>query len=326
MRKGVVLILAVLLVFISSVAFSAVKKTVIDFGTFEQNIAAVAEKDSKIHEAYAKSNSQLDLSQYGFPVVKFTGEDWKLDKWKIILTSSANTVRNNVYSYTVKAPSKRFGDVLGVRIHFIQGPFLSWAMIRPPFNFFPFYDNGEYVNSGDKNEENSLVMGILVNVGQVKSISMWVYGLNYQMQTSVRIRDRNEQIQDYFMGSVFYDGWRKLVWTNPEYTDQIQDRVLQRLALYPKSYPFIAFDSFVVYKPEQENGGDFVIYFKDVEMEFDRAIIREELDIDDESIWGILQKERLGERVKDLKDIGEKLYLYQQETKRQQASGNDTKK
>lgn len=326
MRKGVVLTLVVLMAFISSVAFSAVKKTLIDFGTFEQNMASVADKDSKIHEEFAKSNSQLDLSQYGFPVVKFTGEDWKLDRWKIILTSSANTVQNNVQSYAVKAPSKRFGDVLGVRIHFIEGPFLSWAMIRPPFDFFPFYDNGQYVNQGDSKEENSMPMGIMVNVGQIKSIAAWVYGLNYQMQVSVRIRDRNEQIQDFFMGSVFYDGWRKLVWTNPEYTDQIQDRVLQRLALYPKSYPFIAFDSYVVYKPEQENGGNFVIYFKDIEMEFDRAIIREELDIDDESIWGILQKERLQQRVRDLKDIGEKLYLYQQENKKtSQQQGGATK-
>ena len=165
-------------------------------------------------------------------------------------------------------------------------------------------------------------MGILANVGQIKSVSSWVYGLNYQMQVAVRLRDRNDQNQDYFMGSVYFDGWRKLVWTNPEYTDSIQDRVLQRLPLYPKSYPFISFDSYIVYKPEVENGGNFVIYFKDIEVEFDRAIIREELDIDDEGIWSILSKERLQKRVSDLKNIGEKLYLMQQETTRQKAAAN----
>jgi hypothetical protein len=323
MTKGV--LLSVILLFIaSSVSFSAVKKTLIDFPTFEPNIAKVADTDQKIHESVASNNSAVDLSQYGYPQVKFTAADWTLDKWKVILASSANTTANNVASYTKKASSKRFNDVLGTRIHFIEGRFLSWAMITPPFELFPYYDDGAYVNQNDSKEENSLVMGILVNVGQIKSLSTWVYGLNYQMQTAVRLRDRNDRVSDYFMGSIYYDGWRKLVWNNPEYTDSIQDRVLQRLPLYPKSYPFIAFDSFIVYKPEVENGGDFVVYFKDVDMEFDRAVIREELDIDDESMWGILSKERLKKRVNDLRSIGEKLYLYQQEQKRQEASGKES--
>jgi len=325
MRKGVWLAAVSSLFLISSVSFSAVKKTLIDFPTFEQNIAVVAEKDKKIHDEQVAANAALDLTQYGFPQVNFSADDWKMNRWKIALTSSANTTKNNVLSYTSKAQSKRFQDVLGARIHFIEGRFLSWAMIMPPFEFFPYYDNGKYVNQNDSAEENSLTMGVLVNVGQIKSISSWVYGLNYQMQVALRIRDRNDTVQDYFLGSVYFDGWRKLVWTNPEYTDSLQDRVLQRLPLYPKSYPYIAYDSFTVYKPEQENGGDFVIYFKDVEMEFDRAIIREELDIEDEAIWGILQKERLDKRVSDLRNIGEKLYLMKQEEKRQKvAGGGDT--
>jgi hypothetical protein len=322
MRKGVLWVSIGFLFFISSVSFSAVKKTLIDFPTFEANMGTVVDKDNKVHEQMIASNSALDLGQYGVPVVKFTADDWKLGQWKITLTSSANTTANKVLSYATKAPSKRFGDVLGARIHFIQGRFLSWATIAPPFDFFPYYDDGSYVNQNDTKEENSLTMGVLVNVGQIKSISTWVYGLNYQMSTAIRMRDRNDAQQDYFMGSLYYDGWRKLVWTNPEYTDSIQDRNLQRLPLYPKSYPFIAFDSYIVYKPETENGGDFVVYFKDIEVEFDRAIIREELDIDDEPIWGILQKERLGKRVNDLKNIGEKLYLLKQEQKRQIASTN----
>jgi hypothetical protein len=324
MKKGVLITLVILLSLISSVSFSAVKKALIDFPTFEQNMGVVADKDVKIHESQVSSNKNMDLTQYGFPQVNFTKEDWQLDKWKIILTSSANTIKNNVLSYTKKVASKRFGEVLGARIHFIEGAFLSWAVIKPPFEFFPYFDNGQYVNQADSGEENSLVMGILVNVGQIKSVSSWVSGLNYQMQTALRIRDRNDTAQDYFLGSLYYDGWRKLVWVNPEYTDSIQDRVLQRLPLYPKSFPYVAFDSYIVYKPEQESGGDFVVYYKDVEVEYDRAIIREEMDIDDEGAWGILQTERLQKRVNDLKNIGEKLYLMQQESKRQTESGSAT--
>ncbi len=320
MMKGVLWFFVSLFLMISSVSFSAVKKMLIDFNVYDQNIGQVAEKDNKIHADMVTKGKAIDLSQYGYPQVEFTGSDWAVDKWRIILASSANTVRNNVLSYTQKVPSKKFGDVLGCRIHFIEGRFLSWAVIEPPFDFYPYYDDGSDVNVNDSKEENSLVTGILMNVGQIKSVSAWIYGLNYQMQASVRIRDRNDIVQDYFMGSVFYDGWRKLVWTNPDYTDQIQDRVLQRVALYPKSYPFVAFDSFAVYKPEMEKGGDFVIYFKDVEVEYDRAIIREELDIEDEAAWGILAAERLKKRVSDLRTIGEKIYLYKQEEKRQKAA------
>jgi len=323
MRKGVWLAAIGILFLMSSVSFSAIKKTLIDFTTFEQNIAGVIEKDNQIHDQMMSDSANVsrNLTNYGFPQVKFTGDDWKLFQWKIILTSSSSTIRNNVLSYTTNAKSKRFnGDVLGARIHFIQGRFLSWAMIQPPFQFFPYYDNGKNVNENDSGEENSLVMGILMNVGQVKSISSWVHGLNYQMQTAIRIRDREERTQDYFLGSLYFDGWRKLVWVNPEYTDNVQDRVLQRLPLYPKSFPYISFDSLIVYKPEVERGGDFVVYYKDVEVEFDRAVIREEMDIDDEGIWGILQRERLDKRVHDLKTIGEKLYLLQQERRRQEAA------
>ena len=320
MRKGVLFVLVCLMFLISSVSFSAVKKTLIDFPTFETNMAVVVAKDKQIHDQAVASNTTTDLSQYGFPTVTFTAKDWTLDNWKIIMASSANTVQNKILSYTKKSTSKKFGDVLGARIHFIQGRFLSWALVKPPFDLFPYYDNGRDVNVNDSGEENSLVMGILMNVGQIKSISSWIYGLNYQMQVALRLRDRNDAVQDYFLGSAYYDGWRKLVWNNPEYTENIQDRTLQRLPLYPKSYPFIAFDSYIVYKPEVENGGNFVIYFKDVEVEFDRAIIREELDIDDEAVWGILAQERLQRRISDLKNIGEKVYLLQQEEKRQEAA------
>ncbi len=321
MKKGVVWLFTGLFLMMSSVTFSAVKKLLIDFNTYESNIATVAAKDQTIHSNMVLKGKTVDLSQFGYPQVEFSGSDWAIDKWKVQLASSANTVRNNVLSYTMKVPSKKFGDVLGARIHFIEGRFLSWAIIMPPFQFYPYYDDGSDVNVTANGEENTLTMGILMNVGQIKSVSSWVYGLNYQMQVGVRMRDRNDEIQDYYMGSVFYDGWRKLVWTNPDYTESIQDRVLQRIALYPRSYPYVAFDSYVVYKPEIENGGDFVIYFKDVEVEYDRAIIREELDIDDEAAWGILAAERLKKRVIDLRNIGEKIYLMRQEEKRQQLAG-----
>lgn len=323
MSKGVVGVAFALVLFVSSVSYSVVERVLIDFPQFEKNMAVVAQKDAEIHQQTIqdKKDVRLDFTQYGYPEVKLTGEDWKMDNWLIVLTSSANTVRNNIYSYCKKVPSKKYGDVLGARIHFPEWRFLSWALIKPPYEFFAYYDNGQYVNETDGGGENSMPMGVLVNVGQIKLLSTWVYGLNYQHQIGLRMKDRDGVMREYFMGSTYYDGWRKLVWMNPNYTDDVRDRVLQRLPLYPKSYPYIKFDSFVVYKPEVEDSGDYIVYFKDVNVHFDRAIVREELDIDDEANWKILADYQIEKKSDELKRIGEEIYLREQEIKRQKEAG-----
>ena len=324
MKKGVVIGVIGFLFLACSLSFSAITKTLIDFTVFEQNMKTVVQKDRDVHSQQVADKPHLELTNYGYPAFQFSESSYDMTNWRVVLTSSANTIKNNVYSYCKNVKSERFkGNVLGARIHFIEGRFLSWALIKSPYDFFAYYDDGSYVNDGANKEENGLVMGVLVNVGQIKSISSWVYGLNYQMQFGVRIKDRTESPCDYFMGSLYFDGWRKLVWLNSEYADNIQDRVIQRLPLYPKSFPYIVFESFIIWKPETEMGGDFVVYFKDCTVEFDKAIVRETLDIDDEGEWGILAKERLDKKIFDMRNIGEKVYLYEQEVRRQQAQANE---
>ncbi len=321
MKKGFAGILVAVLVLLSSLGFSAIERTLINFPTFEEKMAEIVQKDKEIHDQVIKDNPDMDLTQYGYPVVQFTPDHWKLDQWLVILTSSANTVENNIKSFTKKVPSKKFGDVLGIRVHFPKWHYLSWAIVRPPFDFYAYYDDGSDVNKEAASDDDNSQTGVLVNVGQIKSISAWIYGLNYPHQVALRIKNRDDLLQEYFMGATFYDGWRKLVWINPNYADDVRDRVLQRMPLYPLSFPYIRFDSYVIYKPEVNPGGDFVIYFKDVKINFDRAIVREELDIDDEMAWKILSQARLDKKGVELKNIGEQLYLRDQEAKRQEAQG-----
>jgi hypothetical protein len=324
MKKGFAGILVTALVLICSRGFSSIERTLINFPTFEANMGKIVQKDAQIHSNVIKQNPQLDYAQYGYPTVSFTPSDWKLDQWMVVLTSSANTVENNIKSYTKAVPSKKFnGNVLGVRVHFPKWNYLSWAIVRPPFDFYVYYDNGEDVNPETANDADSTQTGVLVNVGMIKSVSAWIYGLNYPQQVGIRLINRDDVMQEYFMGSTFYDGWRKLVWMNPNYSDDVRDRVLQRLPLYPKSYPYVKFDSYVIYKPETNPGGDFVIYFKDVKLNYDRAIVREEQDINDEKAWGILSNLRLQKKNQELKTIGEQLYLRKQEEERQHAMGSN---
>ncbi|MDR0623012.1 MAG: flagellar filament outer layer protein FlaA, partial [Treponema sp.] len=56
-----------------------------------------------------------------------------ISNWDIVLASSSRTVGNMILSYTAEAPSKQWGTVMGIRVHFPVDPFNSWAVVRPPF-------------------------------------------------------------------------------------------------------------------------------------------------------------------------------------------------
>ncbi|NPV01295.1 MAG: hypothetical protein HPY53_07925 [Brevinematales bacterium] len=316
MRTKILGAAVALVAFFCGSVYSATEKVLIDFTEFEKNMTQVLDKDKQVHKEEIAKHPELDFAQYGYPTVEFSIDDWKLEMWRIKLNSSANTVKNNLDSYCQKVESKRFGTVMGVRIHFPQWKFLSWALVSPPYDFFAYYDNGSYVNQLTADGENEMPMGVLVNVGQIKYIQAWVYGLNYTHQIALRLKDRDGNIQEYFLGHTQFDGWRQLTWVNPVYADDIRDRILQRIPLYPLSYPYVKFDSYVVYKPETDNGGDFIIYFKDVKLAFDRAIVRESLDIEDEKWWGILAQKTLDQKLYELKTIGEQLHLMKQEQMR----------
>lgn len=340
--KGIARIMLVAAVLLSSTfAYSTITKSLIDFPVFDENMDKVVELDAQIYSNKmdtfkAKDPSFDPLTHYGYQPTKFEKADWHLSNWTVILASSANTVRNNVMSYCKPVASRALkdkgsGNVLGARIHFPEWRFLSWALVKPPYEFFVYYDDGRYVNRKDTTverkavadseqvEDNTLSMGVLVNVGQIKRITAWVYGLNYQHQIGLRLTDRDDRIQEYYMGATYYDGWRPLSWKNPNYTDDIRDRLLQKVPLYPKSYPYVKFDSFVVYKPDVDLGGDFIVYFREVKIEYDRAIIREALDIDDEEAWNILAEETLDKKMRELRTISESKYLRQQEVRRMEA-------
>lgn len=301
---------------------SAISRSLIDFSTFEANMAQVVQKDADIHKQKLEENPQLDLASYGYYPVDFQPSDWHLSNWSVELCSSANTVQNNMYSYCRPVTSEsNFGGpttVLGIRVHFPAWRFLSWAMVKPPFEFFVNYDNGQFVNEKTEGEMNSLPMGVLVNVGKIKAVMVWVYGLNYPHQIALRLKDREGRIQEYFVTSTYYEGWRRPSWINPDYAPDIRDRAIERIPLYPLSYPYIKLDSFIIYKPETSTGGDYITYVKDVTIEFERALIKESLDINDESVWNILSDQQLDRRVTELRQVSETLYLRNQETLRRQ--------
>ncbi len=245
--------------------------------------------------------------------------------WDVELASSSRTSGNMAFTMTQPVKSTQYGVVLGARIKFPEGSYNSYALIKPPFEI-PAYStptkyvanatpqvqdlkpdeiaalnqksnakkgDANYVTGNDKYEGR----GVLKNVGPIKQIKVRAYGSNYPHGFAIRLKDQSGNISDIFMGYLNFDGWKEMTWQNPNYIWDVRNRELRLLPLYPQADPYVKFMGIIVYRDGATVGGDFVTYFKDVEVTYDKAIITPTRDIDDEAAWGILS-EREGARKK----------------------------
>jgi hypothetical protein len=206
-----------------------------------------------------------------------------------------------VLSYTKEAPSKQWGTVMGVRVHFPLESFNSWALIQPPFEI-PAFEPQANVNDDGTIEESEEGgdgisgqsrfedgFGVIKNVGTVKSVAVNVYGLNFPHGLSTVIIDSTGTKKSMFMGYLTFDGWGELRWDNPAYVKEVRNRDLRLYPLYPTSTPFIKFGGFEIKRDAAKDGGDFITYFKDVKVIYDKAVLDTERDIEDEALWSIIR-------------------------------------
>ncbi len=207
-----------------------------------------------------------------------------IPNWDVVLASSSRSVTNQTKSYTLEAPSKQFGKVMGVRVHFPVETFNSWARIQPPFDI-PAFEPQE----GSKFTRFEEGYGVVKNVGVIKSIAVDAYGLNFPHGLSAILIDSTGREQVVFMGYLNYDGWGELRWDNPNYVTEVRNRELRIYPLYPKATPFVKFGGFLVQRDAAKDGGDFIAYFRDVKVIYDKAVLDTDRDIQDEDLWHIVK-------------------------------------
>ncbi|MDR1324816.1 MAG: flagellar filament outer layer protein FlaA [Treponema sp.] len=247
-----------------------------------------------------------------------------IENWDVVFTSSARTLANKRLSYTREAPSAAGGvdgsetTVMGVRIHFPVEAYNSSAQIVPPFPIPGFDIVGDPetktpyapasrfkpVENGDRTADGG--KGIIYNVGTIKSVQAEVYGLNFPHKLSVILIDNfgNEKIIP--MGTLNYEGWGKLTWNNPQYVDKVRNRELSLYPIYPQSQTFIRFGGFIVQKDAASPGGDYIGYFKEVRVVYDQAVLETDTprDIDDETIWNIIEDRESTQNRTDMLQFG----------------------
>ena len=240
-----------------------------------------------------------------------------LENWEVLLASSSRTVTNMRRSMTkavlVNDDAAKFaGDtVLGIRIHFPEDPFNSYAIIKPPFEI-PAYMTKTVLQSDGTliDDENDLAgskfdgYGVIKNVGVIKSISVNVYGSNFPNGFGLVLKDQNNNEQQIFMNYLEFDGWRELVWNNPNYVTEVRDRELTKYPLYPKSEPMRKLIGLVFYKDAAQQGGDFITYVKDITITYDKALLETSRDINEEEVWGILGEREEARRTSEFSKLG----------------------
>ncbi|MDR2073282.1 MAG: flagellar filament outer layer protein FlaA [Spirochaetaceae bacterium] len=258
--------------------------------------------------------------------------------WNIVLASSSRTIEREVRSYAEEADSKRYGKVLGVRVNFPVEPWNSWALIKPPFEIPAFEaradidDQGNITGTGesgvsglsrfegpDENQDGKpdYGLGVVKNVGTIKSIAVNVYGLQFPHSLSVILIDNEGNEKTMFVDYLDFDGWAEITWNNPAYVAQVRNRELRLYPLYPTSTPFVKFGGFLIKRDADKAGGDFITYFRDVKIIYDKAVLDTDRDIDDEGLWHIIQTREEDKKKWEMSRFGQQQILRYLEQQKQ---------
>lgn len=330
--------LNVLLILVLSATYSAATKaTLIDFdrlgdlhGLFKTNNILCDDPSTNakltnynIFNTYTRQNESIESGEFAFNEGYLNLAVFHNDNWRVELDSASQTVPSlkNSFCKNVETKGKQdFNDglpqgvryTLGIRVLYPRNEYPASAFVRPPFEF-EFYDG----KKGDKYTDGR---GVVKNVGVVKELTSWINGRNFKTSYTIRLKDREGKVRDYFMGYLYFRGWTKVKWENPNYLTKTRDRKLSRQPLYPRFLPALKFDSMHFQRPRaEEDLTDFVTYVKDVEIEYDLAepaIWHENSDIDDEEVWHILKKRAYEKRMKEAERRRRYLELYMIEQSR----------
>lgn len=323
-RTFILVVMAFLLIGSFMVAEEA---TIIDFTILDADIIA--------DENGNPTQNRRSVMNYGVAAgATFTDEQKALMKtslslpsWEVVLNSSAKTTVSLATSTVVAAPVRENAkvpfagkNVMGVRILFPSSMVNSNAYIKPAFEI-PAYepmatadDNGEIQPQTDEEKASGKTRfeegyGIVKNVGTVKALSVTTMGMNFPHALYVVLKDTDSVERRYFMGYLGFDGWRELKWNNPEYVSEIRQREIRVVPIYPRGLPFIKFTGFQITRDAMHNGDDFIGYFKDVKVIFDKAVLSTERDIADEDLWGIIGAKETAKQNYEMAKFGDKQVL-----------------
>jgi len=327
MKKMLILVVIAMI----AVPLFAEEGVLIDFSTLKADIHISTNPNDKSDTPNQNKQTVMDFSHTAGS--SFTAQQKALmntslaiGNWEVHLASSSRTVQNVSLSFTKEAKSKEYDTVMGVRVRFPTEPFNSWALVKPPFDI-PAYelstvgDDGKITPADQKDgitnvksrfeaqEDGAPAYGIIKNVGVIREVKVRVYGLNFPHGLTTILVDSMGIEKSMFMGYLQFDGWGELIWRNPAYMQEVRNRDLRIVPLYPFNTPFIKFAGFLIQRDAAKEGGDFVTYFKDVALIYDLAVLDADKDINDEAIWNIIQVREERRKTWEMERFGQQQVL-----------------
>ena len=320
--KRIIILVAIALV--SAGMLIADEAVLIDFAKLTADIRVKVSEDDQETQPNHNRRTVMDYGQVAGG--SFT-EDQKsimktslaIKNWDVQFNSSSRVVLNMENTYTREAPSKKWGTVMGVRVHYPLDVRYSKATIKPPFEIPAYEPMADVDDDGTIQESQSdgiiglsrfeEEFGILKNVGTIRAVAINAYGLNFPHGLNVILIDSDGTEKVCFMGYLNYDGWSELTWQNPQYVAEVRNRDLRLYPLYPTNTPFLKFGGLRLDRDADHVGGDFVAYFKDVKVIYDKAILDSDRDINDEEIWGIINTRETSKKIFEMARFGQNQIL-----------------
>lgn len=333
MKKTLVLSAAAMML-VGASAF-AKESTLIDFTKLDADIAV---KMSDSDDGSTPNQNKRTVMDYSIAAGATYSQEQKdlmktslyLGEWEVELNSSARNVTSlglsQVKAAQVSENAKvpfAGSKVMGVRVVFPEGAFNANAKIVPPFTIPAYEPYTEADDSGNRqpqtdeqkasgrtlfeaDDDESPAYGIVKNVGTIRSISVTTLGMNFPHGLYVLLGDTDGNHRRYFMGYLGFDGWKQLTWSNPDYISEVRTREIRVYPVYPRGLPFAKFEGFQVTRDAAHVGGDFIGYFKDVKIIYDKAELTSERDIADEDLWGIVTKKEKARQNAEMTRFGNK--------------------
>jgi hypothetical protein len=334
--KKMLILVVIAMVAVPSFADEGV---LIDFSLLKSDIHVRSNPEDNSDRPNQNRQTMMDFSHvaggsFTTPQKAFMNTSLAIRNWEVILASSSRTVQNVSLSFTREAASKEYGTVMGVRIRFPVESFNSWALIKPPFDI-PAYELSTVAEDGsitpldasdgittiksrfEAQEDGVPAYGVIKNVGVLREVKVKVYGLNFPHGLHTNLVDGMGNEKNIFMGYLNFDGWGELIWRNPSYIQEVRNRDLRIVPLYPFNTPFIKFAGFTIQRDAVRDGGDFVTYFKDVAIIYDQAVLDTERDINDEAIWNIIQVREEARKTWEMERFGQNQVLRYLEQQKQ---------
>ncbi|MCP5514818.1 MAG: flagellar protein [Spirochaetales bacterium] len=324
--KRFFILLTTVFFFISAISF-AEEAVLIDFSKLA---ADYPEQDPKENARTLVDYSDKAGTSYSDAEKAEMKTSIALNNWDVVLASSSRRVINQALSMTKEVPviaeAKKYAGekVIGIRIHFPDESFNSWALIKPPFEI-PAYMKKTNIEGDGKLVEDETDRygskfidgyGVVKNVGVIKSLSMNVYGSNFPNGLEVILKDQNNEEKAIFMDYLNFEGWRTITWKNPNYITEVRNRDVYQTPLYPKATPMVKLAGVRILKDASQEGGDIITYIKDISVVYDKAVLTIERDVDEEAIWGILKEREESRRTAEFERLGQQQVLRYLEQKK----------